>query len=74
MENTKKSTYNGYTEARKKSNAKWNASQAQISIRVHPDIKKEIEDHIRKSGESLAGFLVRAARAQIEREEREESE
>lgn len=68
MEEKKKSTYNGYTEARKKSNAKYNSSQAQISIRVHPDIKNEIEKHIKNTNESLAGFIVRSVKSQINRD------
>ena len=64
----KKSTYPGYTEARKKANKEWNAKQAQIAIRVKPDIKAQFDKHCKSQGESLAAFLVRAGLAQIERD------
>lgn len=64
----KKSTYPGYTDARKKANKEWNAKQAQIAIRVKPEIKTQFDEHGKSRGESLAAFLVRAGLAQIERD------
>lgn len=64
----KKSTYPGYTEARKKANKEWNGKQAQIAIRVKPDIKAQFDEHCKSRGESLAAFIVRAGLNQIEQD------
>lgn len=63
-----KSTYHGYTEARKKANAAWNQKQAQIVIRVSPSFKEQLSSHISNTGESLVGFIVRATTEQIKRD------
>lgn len=64
----KASTYTGYTEAVKKANKKWNDKQAQIAIRVKPDIKAQFDEHCKSRGESLAAFIVRAGLNQIEQD------
>ena len=51
-----------------KASAKWNQKQAQIAIRVQPTIKEQIDKHISITGESLAGFIVRAVFEQINRD------
>ena len=60
------STYTGYTEPRKKANAKWNKKQAQIAIRIKPEIKERFDEHCKSRGESLAAFVKRACLNQIE--------
>lgn len=64
----KKSSYPGYTEARKKANKSWAEKQAQIAIRIKPDIKAQFDEHCKSQGESLAAFIVRAGLNQIKQD------
>lgn len=66
---TKKSNYNGYTDARKKANAKWASEKVvQIAIRVPPTVKQAIDAHLVDKDESIAKFITRAVLEQIERD------
>ena len=56
------------SEAQRKARDKWNVKQAQIAIRVKPEIKAQFDEHCKSRGESLAAFLVRAGISQIERD------
>ena len=47
---------------------KWNEKQAQIAIRIPPEIKQRITEHATARNEKLVQFLVRAALEQIERD------
>ena len=49
---------------------KWNTKQAQIAIRIPPEIKQRITEHATARNEKLVQFLVRAALEQIERDNR----
>ncbi len=64
----KKSQYPGYTAARKKANQAWARKQAQIAIRVAPEVKAALDAHVATLDESLASFVVRAIKEQIERD------
>ena len=56
------------SEAQRKARDTWNGKQAQIAIRVKPEIKAQFDEHCKSRGESLAAFLVRAGITQIERD------
>ncbi len=49
--------YNGYTEKKKASNAKYLSKFAEIRIRVLPEEKKIIEEKARKEGKSVNQYL-----------------
>ena len=53
------------SEAQRKARNAWNGKQAQIAIRVKPDIKAQFDEHCKSRRESLAAFLVRAGLNQI---------
>lgn len=50
---------------------KWNDKQAQIAIRIPPEIKQRITEHATARNEKLVQFLVRAALEQIKRDNAE---
>lgn len=56
------------SEAQRKARDTWNNKQAQIAIRVKPDIKAQFDKHCKSRGESLASFIVRAAMNQIKQD------
>lgn len=56
------------SEAQRKARDKWNNKQAQIAIRIKPEIKAKFDEHCKNRGESLAAFIVRAGQNQIERD------
>lgn len=71
METDKKSTYQGYTAAKAKANAKWEKSQSRILLRLKPEIKEIVDNHAGEMNESTAHFITRAILAQIERDNAE---
>lgn len=61
MSDEKKSTYTGYTEARKKANEKYlKESVEDIRIRVPKGQKEVVKSHSDKMGESMNAFAIRA--------------
>lgn len=61
ISNKKKSTYTGYTEARKKANEKYlKESVEDIRIRVPKGDKAKVQAHAATMGESTNAFVVRA--------------
>ena len=61
MSDEKKSTYTGYTEARKKANEKYlKESVEDIRIRVPKGDKAKVQEHAATMGESMNSFVVRA--------------
>lgn len=67
-EEVKKSSYTGYTEARKKANKKWAENKAQISIRISQELKAKVDAYCAAHNEPIAKFVVRAMQEQIERD------
>lgn len=61
------------SEAQRKARDAWNSKQAQIAIRIKPDIKAQFDEHCKSRGESLAAFIVRAGLNQIELDADEKS-
>lgn len=69
MSDKKKSTYTGYTEARKKANEKYlKESVEDIRIRVPKGQKAVIREYAKKKEESMNAFIIRAINETIERE------
>lgn len=61
MSDEKKSTYTGYTEARKKANEKYlKESVEDIRIRVPKGDKAKVQAHAASRKESMNSFVVRA--------------
>lgn len=58
-----------YTEARKTSNQKWDASNLdRISLALPKGSKDTIKAHAEKMGESVNGFITRAITNQIDQD------
>jgi len=67
MQEEKKSTYTGQTEARRKASAKYlKESVEDIRIRVPKGDKSRIQAHAAKMGESTNSFIKRAIDETIE--------
>lgn len=56
------------SESQKRARDAWNKKQAQIAIRVKPEVKAKFDGHCKSRGESLAAFVVRAGLNQIEQD------
>ncbi len=66
MSDEKKSTYTGYTEARKKANEKYlKESVEDIRIRVPKGDKAKVQEHAATMGESMNSFVVRAIKNEM---------
>ena len=70
MPDEKKGTYNGYTEARKKANKKWNDKQADVKVRMSPEKRTEVQQHANDMDESTNAFINRAIDETMERDKR----
>jgi len=58
----KKSTYNGFTEARKKANAKYmeDNGYVDLKIRLEKDKAEELREYVKSKGESMSAFINEA--------------
>lgn len=73
MSDEKKSTYTGYTEARKKANEKYlKESVEDIRIRVPKGDKAKVQEHAATMGESMNSFVVRAIDETMERDKQKQ--
>lgn len=54
-----------YDEKQKENYKRWLQKQAQISIKIDSDLKKQIDDHVNARGESIRSFVLRAIQNQI---------
>lgn len=66
-----KSSYKGYTSARATANREWEKQQARINLRMAPDLKTILDTHAKSRGESTMGFIIRAIKEQIKRDNAE---
>ena len=74
MSDEKKSTYTGYTEARKKANEKYlKESVEDIRIRVPKGDKAKVQEHAATMGESMNSFVVRAIDGTMERDNQKQA-
>jgi len=72
MQDNKKSTYTGQTDARRKASAKYlKESVEDIRIRIPKGRKEVVKAHAEKQGESLNAFVVRAIDEAMERDNQE---
>lgn len=67
-EKVTKSTYRGYTDKQRENYSEWLKKQAQISIKIPMNFKKELDNHVKTRGESLRAFVIRALREQMRRD------
>ena len=56
------------TDAHIRAAKRWNEKQAQISIRVKPELKAQISEYAASRGESLAALIVRSVQEQMKRD------
>ncbi len=56
------------SEAQKRASAKWDSKQSRLGLKLSPDIREKIDAHAHAMGESTTKFIIRAALAQIERD------
>ena len=74
MEEQKKSTYKGSTDAMRKAIKKYQTEKVDdIRIRVPKGRKEEIKAHAENQGESLNGFVVRAIDETMQRDSLEKN-
>lgn len=64
----KKSTYNGFTEARAKANKRYMSQFVEVKVRMTPEKRSEIQAHASRMGESTTAFINRAIDEAISRE------
>lgn len=60
------------SEAQKKASQKWATKKSNIAIRLDPEFKKEIDEHIACRNEKLSEFIVRSIKEQIVRDKNNE--
>ena len=48
----------------------WASTKAQIAFRLSPELKAEIDTHIKETNEPLAKFIIRAIKEQMERDKK----
>lgn len=69
MQEDKKSTYTGQTDARRKASAKYLKETVEdVRIRVPKGQKTVIKEHAEKQGESMNAFVIRAIDETMERD------
>ena len=68
MPEKKESSYKGYTDARRKANAKYIAQFAEIKVRTSPDRRDVIKAAADAAGESVNAYINRAVEERMERE------
>jgi len=58
------------SEARKRANAKYNAkAYTKLMVRIRKEDEEEIRAAIEASGESVNGYIIKAIRQRMEREQ-----
>lgn len=60
MEETKKSSYNGYTDARKEANKRYMENFVEIKVRTTPQHRETVKAHASSIDESVNSFIIRA--------------
>ncbi|MCI8294612.1 MAG: hypothetical protein HFG22_01725 [Lachnospiraceae bacterium] len=68
MEKTKKSSYNGYTDARKEANKRYMENFVETKVRMTPDRREKIKAHATLTKESVTAFINRAIDETMERD------
>ncbi|MBS5763781.1 hypothetical protein DW667_08795 [Coprococcus sp. AM25-15LB] len=60
MSEMKKSSYNGYTPARKEANERYMKNFVEVKVRMTPEKRSIVQEHAAKVGESMTAFINRA--------------
>ena len=60
MPNEKKSSYNGFTDARKRANKKYNNKFVEVKVRMSHEKRELIHKHANSMEESTTSFINRA--------------
>ena len=60
MEESKKSSYNGYTDARKEANKRYMEKFCEVKVRMTTERRAEVQEHAANMGESTTAFINRA--------------
>ena len=68
MEENKKSSYNGYTDARKEANKRYMENFVEIKVRTKPEDRDKIKSHATSMGESTNAFINRAINETMKRD------
>lgn len=68
MENEKKSTYRGYTEARARAHKKYMKNYVEVKVRVTPERREQIKAYAVGRGESVNAFINRAIAETMEKD------
>lgn len=69
MNDEKRNNYGGYTDAKKRANAKYLKETVEdVRIRVPKGQKAVIKEHAKKQGESMNAFVIRAIDETMERD------
>ena len=69
MEDGKRSTYKGYTEARARAHKKYMKNFVEIKVRVTPEEREQIKAHAAAKGESVNTFINRAITETMEHDQ-----
>ncbi len=68
MSEEKKSTYNGYTDARKAANKRYMENFVETKVRMTAEKRSIIQKHAASMGESTTAFINRAIDETMERD------
>ena len=68
MNEKKKSTYNGFTEARKRANQKYIDKFVEVKVRMTADKRTIVQNHAASMDESTTAFINRAIDEAMERD------
>lgn len=60
MEESKKSSYNGYTDARKEANKRYMEKFCEVKVRMTTERRAAVQEHAASMGESATTFINRA--------------
>ena len=60
MEETKKSSYNGYSDARKEANKRYMEKFVELKVRTTPEHRDAVKAPAAEKGESTNAFVIRA--------------
>lgn len=56
------------TDAKREGNKRYHAKMGRITLRPAPELVEQIKAHAAARGESVQGFMIRAARETMDRE------
>lgn len=68
MEESKKSSYSGYTDARKEANKRYIEKFVEIKVRTTPQHREIVKAHASSTDESVNSFIIRAIDQTIKRD------